>query len=210
MIAKLKSVLKFLLVAAGVLALLVYVDSQNIETRMLFGIAALILYLAYLANQRINQFTKDKFYSCIFEKQVIAVDSDDVVASLEIKCKLPFVPFIGLEVVDCLNPMPEECDDADKHDFQEFYSGKITRVVWRYSRFVCEVTPHKMSRKNKLEEIIIEHSQYAWKLDGLFFREREIVLDYIEKSLSKFKDAEDASADRKRHRLEIAKKRLQR
>lgn len=207
---KLKAILKFVLIATAAIAGLIYLNNQNFETRMLLGIYALIVYLAYFANQRIEQLAKDKFYQCTFEKQIIAVDSEDAVADFEIKSKLPFPPFIGLEVVSCLNPIPEDSEDYDNHDFQAFYSGKITGVVWRYSKFVCRVEPHKMTAQNKLEEVIINHYQYAWELDGLYFEEKKRVLDYIEHELSKLEDAADEKADRRYGRLEIAKKKLQR
>jgi hypothetical protein len=211
---KLKALLKGLLVITAGIVFLIYLDNQNPEIRMLFGIFGLILYLAYLVDKRIDQLTeqitKDKRYQCIFEKDIIAHDSDEVLAALSLQHSLPFVPYPGLAVVDDKNPATDETD-YENHEFQAFYTGEISSVCWRYSKFVCQVEPHKMTPDNKLEAVIATHYGYEWELDGLYFEARkalEIHLEELEKELA---DAPpDETAERKRHELEKIRKKLRR
>ena len=207
---KLKIILRNLaFLIAGIVGLVV-LDHQSFEKQMLTGMYVLVIsvvYFFYFTNQRFNQLGKEKLYTCIFEKEVIAANSNQVITSFEVEYKLPFVPFIGLKVAGHLNPPAEDCDDDegydDDHDFQSFYTGKITSVVWRYSHFLCKVEPYKMQKNTTIEEVIIGHCADAWCVDGLYLigGAREALSKYIDKNLSKLEKPE-------RIRLEKVKQKL--
>lgn len=209
---KAKKILKNLAIAAAVIVGIIYFSNQDAETRMFITLVGIIWYLFYATNKRLEELTKKTYYSCTFRKEIIAADSDKVLAHFEITYKLPFPPYIGLEVADNLNPLPDTDDyyDEDNHDFQEFYTGKITEVLLRYSRFYCKVEPHKMTPENELVEVIVAYCDYAWKLEGLYFEERRAVRKYLDEELAKLKNTQDEHEKNMYMRLERVKKKLER
>ncbi len=198
------------LIAACIIAFVIF-NNQDFQTRLLIGIYVLIVYVAYLAHGRIDQLEKEKLYHCIFEKDVIAADSDKAITSFVVQYKLPFAPYIGLEVGGELNPMmPEDFYDYDTHDFQQFYTGKITNVVWRNSRFACKVEPYKLNSEATIEEVIVAFCEHAWRIDGLYLiRGREALFRFIDTNLSKLEKLEDERSKNQRVRLERVKKKLE-
>ncbi|MFZ4124827.1 MAG: hypothetical protein ACOYJ2_01990 [Rickettsiales bacterium] len=207
---KLKAILKFVVIAAAAIAGLIYLNSQNSETQMLVGVCGLILYLAYLGNQRIDELKKEKFYHCTFEKEIIAADSDEAIARLKVEYKLPFPPYIGLQVSGHLNPAPEDCDDYENHDFQSFYTDKIIDVVFYYSSFNCKVEPYKMKADDKIEEVIIAYSEGAWKPDAmsLILDRGRALFTFIDEHLIKLEKLDDDASKKQYLRFERVKKKL--
>lgn len=184
---KLMAVLKWVFIVAAVIAACLYYDKQDVQTRLLIGIACLIAYQIWISEKREIEKTKtaakDKLYQIEYNKNIIAVDSDNVVATMELHHVLPFVPYPGLSVVDYKMPMPENSDKPDNHEFGEYYTGQITKVTYRYNRFVCEVEPHKLTAQNDLLEVLEAHYEYEWKL-WLEFDLKRMVIENLEKKIA--------------------------
>ncbi len=204
------AILKFVMIATATIAGIIYLDGQNFETRMLLGIYALIVYLAYFANQRIDQLAKDKFYLCTFEKQIIAADSDDELARFTVSYKLPFAPFIGLEVMgDAMPSETNEIPDDSYADSGDFYTGKVISATWKYNKFICIVEPHKMSRENIFEKVVMWYSEDAWKLSSYHYQIKKQMLDYIDNKLLELQNEQGDKIEDERWELERAKKKLE-
>ncbi|MDD5586026.1 MAG: hypothetical protein PHY92_03590 [Alphaproteobacteria bacterium] len=83
---------------------------------------------------------------------------------------LPFVPFVGLAVNDCLNPLPAERaydEDVSNHDFKEFRSGQIEKIEWGsfHDRFVCLIASIETS-ENGLGTDVFALEKLGWHLEG--------------------------------------------
>jgi hypothetical protein len=211
-------ILRNLAIIAAVIAAIMYLSNHTFEAQMIIGIYALVLYIAYLGNERVAKLSKDKIYHCTFEKAIIAADSDRVITYFQIKYKLPFPPYIGLEVTGNLNPMPADCEDYKSHDSQSFYTGKITSVVLSYSdlygsTFSCKVEPYKMevdATPEQVMDVIIAHSEDAWRIsDSLFLiHGGKDLFSYIDNALFKLKELDDETSKNHHMRLERVKKKL--
>jgi hypothetical protein len=209
---KIKFALKLAPYAAVFVALLC-INSQNVEIRMLLGIYALIICLTYYAYKYIEKINKDKLYPCVFKKKIIAADSDDELARFEVSYKLPFPPFIGLEVSGDVTPSEtsqnSDVFDCEYVDSREFYTGKIISTEWSYNKFTCIVEPHKMSRENIFEKVIIWHGKSAWKLSPYDSDVKKHVLDYIDKKFLELQNLQGDKEEEERWELERAKKKLE-
>lgn len=205
---RLRAFLKGLLVLIAIIIAIVFISNQDSETRLFYSLSALVIYVAWLGQQQLNKIAKEKRYSCTFQKNIVAAESDDVLATLEIKHSLPFIPFPGLSVKDDNNPPTDETVDYDKHEYAEFFTGRIVSVCWRYNRFVCQVEPHKMAPANVLAAVIAIHYEYGWQLDGLhmvFSDIKKTMKSYIEEQEKKLADAKDDDEGAKKRRYELEK-----
>jgi len=195
----------------GVIAICVaiyIVSKQELPIRLLVIVIVLIAYGAYQLLVRLKKPAKEKLFDCVYERKIIAANSDEVVVEMELKHTLPFAPYPGLEVVDQFFPMGPD-DDMDTHHFGAYHTGIINKVIWRYSKFDCECEPHKLDSKYSLGEELYHLYTQEWKFGiGLYEQQKKALEDYVESELQRLEGLPDS--ERKLKKLKHVKERMKR
>ena len=207
---KLKTTLKWIVAAIAFVVIYIYYDKQDFQTRCLLTIIGLQVFQMWTAEQRAKERLKAKreqLYQVEYEKKIIAADSDRIIATLELKHTLPFIPFPGLSVVDIKFPLPEDAEESENHDAGEYWTDEITAVTYRYSRFYCNVKPHKISSANDILEVLEMYYEHEWRM-WLDFDLKRLLIENLKKKIATIGDTDDEKALDKKWKLQATLKKV--
>lgn len=167
--------IEFCKIAASFILIVVgyfYLESLTTLERSFLGILVAIFYIYYLIDKKVTTFKKSKEYNCIFKKELINFAKKDDFSDgifLESRViKLPFPPFINLDVHDLLCRENRFDENGIEYvlDACEFRSGKVKEIQWNNDTktFNCIIAPHKMTKENKLGSILEVYERHGWIL----------------------------------------------
>ncbi len=108
-----------------------------------------------------------RVYRCTF-KMSLFFDNQELELENKHPIFLPVMPFIGLRITDCLNPIDPN-QSAEDHDFKEFRSGVIEQITWNNfaKLYECQVASINITEHHEWDSIQKELDELGWKVSPL-------------------------------------------
>jgi len=194
MLYNLKKIFIFASGAIVLISLLFWLDAWSDTSRIILSIwlASGMLFWFLLQHQKNEYF--DEKYTVFLTKEIVQKD-EKYSSTLIYKIKLPFIPFIGLDISEesreyqsiiSATLRPSGDDDVIVRVDSKFWSEEITYVRWDNDNktYFCKTQLRNLTDKNDLGAVLDSYMRRGWQLEFPSDIEKKSVKDWQKSKVS--------------------------